>query len=150
MIKFRDEFFILVKLLHYLMQDYVSGSENQWHQQLSTSEDWQTTSFQDQAKISPSPSLTTIQPFNPLNKSLAFGSSEKHEKDDTRLGSYQPKVSLNTTISPIHLNTTTTGAEMSSKSIVSTTNASTLFPPSMLFPGSKISELASSSERPGA
>ena len=116
---------------------------------MSTSEDWQTTSFQDQAKISPSPSLTTIQPFNPLNKSLAFGPSEKHEKDEARLGSYQPSVSLSTTISPIHLNFTTTGSAMPSKSILSNTNASTIFPPSMLFPGSKISELASSSEQPG-
>ena len=126
------------------------GSENQWHQQLSTSEDWHTTTFQEQAKISPSPSLTTIQPFNPLNKSLAFGSSEKHEKDEAISSSYQPSVSLSTTISPIHLNVTTAGSVMPSKSILSTTNASTIFPPSMLFPGTKISELASSSEQPGS
>ena len=114
-----------------------------------SSEDWPITSFQDDTKISPSPSLTAVRPFNPELKGMATGPLENYAKDNAKLDSIQQTISPSTSISPIHLSVSTIGTVMSSNSLLSTTNAPSLLSPSMLLTRNKISDLPTASGQSG-
>ena len=123
------------------------GSENPWHQQMPT-DDWPATSFHDLSKISPSPSLTPLHPFNPLAKAIPFGSSDNPEKERGKYGLSRQMISSSSAISSVQVSVTTVGTGMLPQSALSTTNSPTQLSPSLLFPRNKT--LPSALEYPGS
>ena len=87
------------------------------------SEDWQSTTLQEQPKGSLSPSPTDLQSFNHLNNTMQFGSLEKQNKARETFCSTQKIMtpSPSTTISPIQLKASTIGEVVPSINIHSMT-----------------------------
>ena len=112
------------------------------------SDDWPAASFQDLSKISPSPSLTPLQPLNPLAKAIAFGSSENPDKESGKYGLSQQMISSSSAISSVQVSVTTVGTGMLPQSALSTANSPTQLSPSLLFPRNKT--LPSALNHPGS
>ena len=112
------------------------------------SDDWPATSFHDLSKISPSPSLTPLHPFNPLAKAIPFGSSDNPDKERGKYALSQQMISSSSAISSVQVSVTTVGTGMLPQSALSTTNSPTQLSPSLLFPRNKT--LPSALEYPGS